>query len=345
MQKQREVVEAEKVALGEKYIFFQELEEEAGQVISCLREKKQDIEKARSNLTEELQSSDEKRRKFHILDILEDHRECFQEREPSNTKTLSDLELQAREKRKRKRKEKRLGHETFVLIKRRNLEEKFSPDCEDGWKTDDDSGIEEQFTIRRNTLVRDFDLVFRDAKEEMHSFDDVQARFEICREKYPKAYLEAFISESFRGLVGPYVELELLKWNPLTAPELSSMHWFRQLDKFTKESDEKIPDENDDDLRIVPALIEKYVIPMIMETVIHVWNLFSQEASEKFNQKLLLRVAGFVQMRTPPKMWKNSLKRILDRINEGISSHLRPQTAFPPNSVCYPKNHRIRRKR
>jgi len=68
------------------------------------------------------------------------------------------------------------------------------------------------------------------------------------------------VSLSLKAIMDPFVRIDLVGWNPLAArTPLSLMAWFQILQNFGESGGDI--DEDDEDLDLIPKIVEKVVIP------------------------------------------------------------------------------------
>lgn len=64
-------------------------------------------------------------------------------------------------------------------------------------------------------IKSDLDLLMDDVLEEFASIDLVLKHMSEWKNKYLDSYIEAYVNVCLPKLIGPYVRLEMLTWNPL----------------------------------------------------------------------------------------------------------------------------------
>lgn len=69
--------------------------------------------------------------------------------------------------------------------------------------------------IYLEVIKSDLDLLMDDVLEEFVSVDFVLKHMSEWKNKYLDSYIEAYVNVCLPKLVGPYVRLEMLTWNPL----------------------------------------------------------------------------------------------------------------------------------
>ena len=121
--------------------------------------------------------------------------------------------------------------------------------------------------------------VFADADDEFSTLARVKARLEGFKRACGRAYRDAYVGESAPALFAPYVRLQLLTWSPVRprgeqegdvtgGVALDEQPWFQELFDFGP------PDaagDQDADLRLIPSLVSKVVIPRVRRAVDTAW--------------------------------------------------------------------------
>ena len=144
--------------------------------------------------------------------------------------------------------------------------------------------------------VRDAGVhVLRDASLDFSSISSVKAKAEEWKKKFPKTYRDAYMSASTPQLFAPFVRLELLSWSPLYALEpdavpnkpaapIDSMSWYLDLFDYGMPTQEDEMSSTDDaDANLVPALIEKLLVPVVDHAVRVCWEPSSVEQSQRLS--------------------------------------------------------------
>jgi GC-rich sequence DNA-binding factor len=123
--------------------------------------------------------------------------------------------------------------------------------------------------------------VFADADEDFSTLERVKTRLEAFKRACGRAYRDAYVGESAAALFAPYVRLQLLAWSPVrpggereedttAGVALDEQPWFQELFDFGPPAggDAVLPD---DDMRLIPRLVAKVVIPRVRRAVDTAW--------------------------------------------------------------------------
>lgn len=76
-------------------------------------------------------------------------------------------------------------------------------------------------------------------------------------------------------LFAPFVRLEVLRWDPLVEPSVKAMKWHSELLNYGVRKGMKT-DLDDEDMNLVPNIIEKVILPKVVKVLTHLWNPRSQ---------------------------------------------------------------------
>ncbi|CAH0722967.1 unnamed protein product, partial [Brenthis ino] len=154
--------------------------------------------------------------------------------------------------------------------------------------------------------------VFADAAAAYRSARGAGARLARLRRRQRALYADAYVAHCLPKLLAPFVRHELILWNPLADEDnedYEKMDWYKCLmmygvkaEKLSSDSDQSDEDSpppalseesvrEDQDLMLVPTLIDKVVIPKVTELVEHAWDPMSVRACVRL-RALLLRAAA-----------------------------------------------------
>ena len=138
----------------------------------------------------------------------------------------------------------------------------------DGMSTDDEIPDHEAslYKTQLEQIDADASMVFDDATDEFSRLEVILERFELWRQRDYDAYKDTYFSLCLPKILGPMIRLELITWNPLVedCADLERMEWYEAVMKYgysDEESEEKLFE--DPDIRLVPTLIEKIILPKI----------------------------------------------------------------------------------
>ncbi|OIW02251.1 hypothetical protein TanjilG_15134 [Lupinus angustifolius] len=149
----------------------------------------------------------------------------------------------------------------------------------EGESSTDESDSESQaYQSQCDLLLQAADEIFSDACEEYGQLSLVKRRFEEWKREYLTSYKDAYISLSLPLIFSPYVRLELLRWDPLhKGLDFQEMKWYKLLFTYGLPEDGKDFVNDDDDVDLVPNLVEKVALPILHYEISHCWDMLSQE--------------------------------------------------------------------
>lgn len=115
-------------------------------------------------------------------------------------------------------------------------------------------------------LTAERQAVFDDVSDDFSRISSVLDRFEEWRRQDFSAYTDTYFSICLPKILGPMIRLQLVTWNPLDeqCPDLERMDWYGMILKYgwtAEETEQSLG--GDPDVRLVPTLIEKIVLPKI----------------------------------------------------------------------------------
>ena len=107
--------------------------------------------------------------------------------------------------------------------------------------------------------------VFSDVVDDFSKLSSIKEHFEGWKFNFSSSYEQAYISLCVPKVFAPYVRLQLLRWNPLdpdSSEQLEDMLWFQVLMFFGFSEGREI-DPEDEDLQLIPNLVDLVVIPKL----------------------------------------------------------------------------------
>ena len=107
--------------------------------------------------------------------------------------------------------------------------------------------------------------VFADVVDDFSKLSSIKEHFEGWKFNFSSSYEQAYISLCVPKVFAPFVRLQLLQWNPLDpecSEQLEDMLWFQVL-MFFGFSEGRELDPEDEDLQLIPNLVDLVVIPKL----------------------------------------------------------------------------------
>ena len=266
-----------KPSLDEQYIFYQELKSYLTDYIDCYNEKIVEIEKSEQkwlDLHKERCSKVIDRRNENLRDqSAETTLSLSVKKKPLDTAHIQRIAL--REKRSALRRAQRQNQAQNPI------------ELNEGFSTDDEECQEdfELFEQRRQDILKDLkENIFTDVLEDFYNFNLIKMRFEKWKKLNEESYRNAFVSLSLPKLFSPLIRFELIDWNPLEkdlSDFLEKTDWFTELIKFQQKN------LSDDDLMLLPLIVEKIVIQKLIALANSVFDPFSTKHNLNFSNLVL----------------------------------------------------------
>ena len=107
--------------------------------------------------------------------------------------------------------------------------------------------------------------VFSDVVDDFSKLSSIKEHFEGWKFNFSSSCEQAYISVCVPKVFAPFVRLQLLHWNPLdpdSSEQLEDMLWFQVL-MFFGYSEGREVDPEDEDLQLIPNLVDLVVIPKL----------------------------------------------------------------------------------
>ncbi|XP_023661080.1 PAX3- and PAX7-binding protein 1 [Paramormyrops kingsleyae] len=147
------------------------------------------------------------------------------------------------------------------------------------------------FNLERERILKDSKKVFEDVLEDFQSLDGIKSRFEVWRKLYSACYQDAYIGLCLPKLFSPLVRLQLIGWFPLEVdcPNFEYMLWFESLLFYNCEEQSEMQ-KDDVDVGLLPAIVEKVILPKLAVLVDQVWDPLSSNQTSRlvaFMQRLI----------------------------------------------------------
>ena len=105
--------------------------------------------------------------------------------------------------------------------------------------------------------------VFSDVVDNFSKLSSIKEHFEGWKFNFSSSYEQAYISLCVPKVFAPFVRFQLLRWNPLdpdSSEQLEDMLWFQVLMFFGFSEGQEV-DPEDEDLQLIPNLVDLVVIP------------------------------------------------------------------------------------
>ncbi|XP_072509673.1 intron Large complex component GCFC2 isoform X2 [Notamacropus eugenii] len=130
------------------------------------------------------------------------------------------------------------------------------------------------FWERREAILQNCHSVFEDVDEKFSDVQKILLKFQQWREQFPDSYHEAYASLCLPKLFSPFIKIQMLDWNPLKPDCISLQHmpWFQSLEGFANSGIAAQREQDSPDREILPAILDKTVLPHITGFVRFLWD-------------------------------------------------------------------------
>ncbi|XP_037729184.1 PAX3- and PAX7-binding protein 1 isoform X1 [Drosophila subpulchrella] len=189
----------------------------------------------------------------------------------------------------------------------------------DGMSSDDEIADQQQEQSVASTAQIESQSVeaFDDVTEDFSKIELILMKFYAWRKTDMSSYQDAFVSLCLPKLLAPLVRHELVLWSPLLDEyaDIENMRWYQACMLYAYQPDETVEQlKNDPDVNLVPALIEKIVLPKVTALVTECWDPLSTTQT--------LRLVGFIN-RLGREFPLSGTNKQLNKLFESIMDRMR----------------------
>lgn len=311
-------LEAETPKLAERFRFYQELRGYVTDLVECLDEKMPIL----VNLEQRVLSLWRKRAEELISRRRQDVLDQANENAPSNAKRNKEEE-DSRTRRAAEREGRRIRRsKARESTKFGNIN---PPKHLDGMSSDDEMTELEitSFRAQKDAIESDAHLVFEDVVDEFCTVKSVLKHFERWRVKDWESYTEAYVSLCIPKVLSPLLRIQMLMWNPLLDEfnKIEKMKWFDSLLLYgleQKETEEGL--KNDPDLKLIPLVIEKVVLPKLKDVVEATWDPLSTSQTQRLVLLLSHLLQEYPSLVSSSKPLNNLLSAIVEKMKSAVEN-------------------------
>ncbi|KAK3743871.1 hypothetical protein QZH41_016474 [Actinostola sp. cb2023] len=177
-----------------------------------------------------------------------------------------------------------------------------------------------QFKSESERIIQQSKDLFEDVVDNFSSIKVVKQQFEKWKRQCGDSYKNAYISLCLPKLFTMFTRIELIAWDPLNddCQSLEEMPWYLSLVGFGFYDNEDI-DPKDDDVKIIPSLIEKAVIPKLIGIVQHVWDPLSTRQTTKLIQLIQLMAEDYPTVQAENKTTRQLFSSIVTRLRKSVN--------------------------
>ncbi|XP_055909009.1 PAX3- and PAX7-binding protein 1 isoform X2 [Eupeodes corollae] len=304
-----------------KYRFYQEINGYVENLVECLNEKVpkiNDLEKRAMQILSKHPSYLIERRRQDVRDqvkeMTESSNSSAMKRVPENEEIIKrTAERECRRTRRRCEREKCDISSTHL----------------DGMSSDDEVSdhVLKQKKLSIDQLQVEVDNLFADAGDDFCKPEFVLSKFNVWRKTDMDSYKDAFVSLCLPKVMAPFVRTETVIWNPLSEDykDIENMSWYSACMLFgLSEMETEDSLLLDPDVKLVPIVIEKILLPKVTEIVNNCWDPMSTTQN--------LRLIGFINRvgrDYPIQHYSNQLQKLFNAILEKLKSALYNDVFIP----------------
>uniref|UniRef100_A0A1I7UY03 GCFC domain-containing protein n=1 Tax=Caenorhabditis tropicalis TaxID=1561998 RepID=A0A1I7UY03_9PELO len=245
-----------------KYTMYQELRVYSRSLLDCLNEKVSEI----NSIVDKKRDCSRARTKRVLArrrqDMKDQYNECAQGKNFKSSEASSRIaEREARRGRRRREREATLSGISH----------------EEGLSTDDEESTQQTMFDQKTCDEVDAvaSVLFADALEEYSDYRKVLGRMTDWLAVDPKSFQDAYVYLCLPKLSSPYVRLELLQSDVLKNDVvLTSMQWFK-IAMLAGSENAEIDQNHDILVNLAPSIVEKVVIPFLIDLVKEEWDPLS----------------------------------------------------------------------
>lgn len=311
-------LEGETPKLAERFRFYQELRGYVTDLVECLDEKMPIL----MNLEQRVLSLWRRRAEELIARRRQDVLDQANENAPSNAKRNKEEE-DARTRRAAEREGRRIRRSRARESKKlanMNVSKHL-----DGMSSDEEMTELELTSFRNQTEVIEADaqLVFEDVVDEFCTVKSVLRHFEKWRSNDWESYTEAYVSLCIPKVLSPLLRVQMLMWNPLLNDQsrLERMKWYDNLLFYgldPSETEDKL--RNDPDLKLIPLVIEKVVLPKLNNVVDATWDPLSTSQTQRLVSLLSHLLQEYPSLVSSSKPLNNLLSTIVEKMKSVVEN-------------------------
>jgi len=306
--------QSEAPRLEARFKFFQELRGYVRDLIECLNEKVPQLNQLEQGVENLWKSRAARLLQRRQQDVIDQDREFM-----TNTSNVKmDAEAGGEQARQRRAAER----EARRSRRRRAREGKNIAGHQDGVSSDDEESSKSQvlkYTSEMDELLSKRDHVFDDVVDHFSQLESVKRQFEDWKFTHGQSYMEAYIGLCLPKLVNPFIRHQMLGWNPLetNCQDFEDQGWFNVL-LFLGAREGELPEKGDDDLRLLPALVEKVVIPKMTFLTQHVWDPISTSQTARLVTLAIRLTRDYPTAHGRSKTFRTFLEAVVARLNKTL---------------------------
>ncbi|XP_055641850.1 PAX3- and PAX7-binding protein 1 isoform X2 [Toxorhynchites rutilus septentrionalis] len=166
--------------------------------------------------------------------------------------------------------------------------------------------------------------VFDDADEEFCEIGRILHKFQGWREAEMDSYKDAYVSLCLPKILGALIRLRHVSWNPVSGEDELNFEredWYRRCVLYGSQSDDTEGSlAEDPDVRLIPTLVEKIVLPKLTVLIEQVWDPLSTTQTLKLVRLINRLSRDYPSLRRTCKQLRTLFQAILDKLKLAIDN-------------------------
>lgn len=304
-------VESLSSTVGKDYVFYQEMRGYLRDQLYCLAEKLPMINKLDKAYLDLLRQKTQLIMERRRQDIADESVDCGQfvggvRPELDEAHQRRAVEREGRRRRRREKREKEKGKVEHF----------------EGLSSDDEIAEIDRMKLVSNKedVVAKSKLVFGDVLDEFHKLPLVKEHYEQWKWGFNESYKQAYISLCLPRLFDPFVKLEMIDWNPLEdgCKRIEDMEWFQVLMFYGYRNGTDL-DTSDEDLELIPRLVDLVVIPKLTGILQHAWDPLSSTQTTRVVSLIRQLAEDYPTVSAESKATQKLFSVVLQRIKQSTA--------------------------
>ncbi|KAL1402163.1 hypothetical protein pipiens_001885 [Culex pipiens pipiens] len=304
-------------AAAARYRFYQEIKCYCADLVECLDEKMPQIvalEQRALSLMARYSSMLIERRRQDVRDQAKEMADAGKnvKRQPDDPDRIRRAaEREGRRTRRRRDREKNEQSTSHL----------------DGMSSDDEvADIEvSKYQAALKEVAAEAAQVFDDAGGEFCDVQEILDKFQSWRATEMDAYKDAYVSLCLPKVLGPLIRLRHVVWNPVSGQDgfdFEREHWYRSamLYGHVSSAETETSLAEDPDVRLVPTLIEKIILPKLAVLIEQVWDPLSTTQTLKLVRLINRLCRDYPSLRRTCKQLRTLFQAILDKLKLAIDN-------------------------
>lgn len=166
--------------------------------------------------------------------------------------------------------------------------------------------------------------IFIDAGEEFCEVEEILDRFQNWRTAEMDSYKDAYVSLCIPKVLGPLIRIKYVAWNPVSGEDTIDFEreaWYRSCCLYSRQPGETESSlAEDPDVRLIPTLVEKIVLPKLTVLIEQVWDPLSTTQTLKLVRLINRLSRDYPSLRRTCKQLRLLFQAILDKLKLAIDN-------------------------